>query len=119
MAELVHSLRRVCSHLDDVRGIALFGIDGLVVEEIRQDPLVDLSMLGAELSVSLKGTQESTTSAQLGTVQAMQIKMDNALVLVQTISAEYFLLLVLRAGGNPGRALFYLQNEAERLVSEF
>ncbi|MDH4228637.1 MAG: hypothetical protein OEW11_02690 [Nitrospirota bacterium] len=119
MVELVHSLRRVCSHLDDVRGIALMGIDGLSVEEIRQDPLVDLSVLGAELSVIFKGTRDSTTSEQLGHVRSIQINMENALVLVQTISREYFLILVLRADGNAGRGRFYLQHEADRLVSEF
>ncbi|MFQ5508187.1 MAG: roadblock/LC7 domain-containing protein [Leptospirillia bacterium] len=119
MMELVQSLRRVCSHLDDVRGIALVGMDGLVVEELKPDPLVDLSVLAAELSVTLKSLQEGAVAGGLGQLESIQLGASEGIIIVSGIGSEYFLLLVLAPGGNPGRGRFYLQMEAGRLVSEF
>lgn len=119
MIEFAQSLRRVCNHLDDVRGIALCGMDGLVVEEIKQDPLVDMPSLAAELSVALRGLLLSTQMGGMGKLENVRLGTSEAIVLVAGVGSEYFLVLVLKAEGNSGRGRFYLQLEANRLVSEF
>lgn len=119
MIELVQSLRRIMSHLDDVRGIALVGMDGLVVEEIKQDPLADLHTLAAELSVSLKQLTEVTESCALGRLETFQMEAAAGVAIVTAVGSEYFLLLVLRPGGNSGRGRFYMQLEAHRMAEEF
>ena len=118
MIELVHSLRRVCNHLDDVRGITLVGMDGLVVEELQLDPLTDLSTLAAELSVVLKGLGETVSSCSMGQLENLQIGTEEGVILVQGVGSEYFFMLVLKPGGNSGRGRFYLQLEADRVATE-
>jgi predicted regulator of Ras-like GTPase activity (Roadblock/LC7/MglB family) len=118
MIELVHSLRRVCNHLDDVRGIALVGADGLIVEEIKQDPLLDLAALAAELSVMLKSLGDTVRAGSLGRMENFQVETTGGIMIVAGVGADYFLMLVLRPGGNSGRGRFYVQLEAERLDGE-
>ncbi len=118
MIDFSQALRRVCSHLDDVRGIALMGMDGLVVEEVKQDPLVDLSSLAAEMSVALRGLSDSTDSGGMGTLENVRLGTSEGIVLVSRVGTDYFLALILKAGGNSGRGRFYLQLEANRLVTE-
>jgi predicted regulator of Ras-like GTPase activity (Roadblock/LC7/MglB family) len=118
MIELVQSLRRVCNHLDDVRGIALVGTDGLVVEEIKQDPMVDLAALAAEISVLLKSLEHTVQAGSLGQFQDVQVETTGGTMILAGVGQEYFLLLVLRPGGNAGRGRFYVQLEADRLVGE-
>jgi predicted regulator of Ras-like GTPase activity (Roadblock/LC7/MglB family) len=119
MIELVQSLRRVCNHLDDVRGIALVGTDGLVVEEIKQDPLLDVAALAAEASVLIKSLEDMVRTGALGRMQDFQLEAEEGTVIVAPVGGgAYFLLLVLRPGGNSGRGRFYLQMEAGRLAGE-
>lgn len=119
MIELVQSLRRIMSHLDDVRGIALVGMDGLIVEEIKQDPLADLGTLAAELSVSLKQVADAAEGCGLGKLETFQMEAAEGVAIVTAMGPEYFLLLVLRPGGNSGRGRFYMQLEAHRMAEEF
>ncbi len=118
MIELVHCLRRVCNHLDDVRGIALVGIDGLVVEELQLDPLADLSTLAAELSVVIKDLAENVEAADLGSLETLQMATTEGVVLITSVGSSHFFMLVLKPSGNSGRGRFYLQLEADRLASE-
>lgn len=118
MIELTQSLRRVCSHLDDVRGIALVGMDGLVVEEIKQDPMVELQTLAAEMSMSIKYLMEAAQSGSLGKLEYLQFGTAAGIVIVTGVGTDYFFLLVLKNGGNGGRGRFYLQLEADQLAGE-
>jgi predicted regulator of Ras-like GTPase activity (Roadblock/LC7/MglB family) len=118
MIELVQSLRRVCNHLDDVRGIALVGTDGLIVEEIKQDPLLDLAALAAEVSVLLKALEATAEAGNLGVLQDVQLEAAEGIVIIGGVGESYFVLLVLRPGGNAGRGRFYVQMEAGRLAGE-
>jgi len=118
MIELVQSLRRVANHLDDIRGIALSGTDGLVVEALQLDPLVDLTALAAELSVSLKEIGASVLGAGMGGLNGFQLDTEEGLVLLSPVSDSHFMLAVVKPGGNGGRAKFYLQLESGRLATE-
>lgn len=118
MIELVQSLRRVCNHLDDVRGIALVGTDGLIVEEIKQDPMVDLAALAAEMSVLTKSLEDTAESGSLGRIRDVQVDASEGIMILAGVGREYFLLLVLRPGGNSGRGRFYMHLEADRLAGE-
>jgi predicted regulator of Ras-like GTPase activity (Roadblock/LC7/MglB family) len=118
MIELVQSLRRVANHLDDIRGIALSGADGLVVEALQLDPLVDLSALAAELSVSLKELGGSAEGAGMGALSGFQLNTTEGLVLVARVNDNHFVMMVVKPDGNSGRARFYLEIEAGRLAAE-
>ncbi|MBI5136260.1 MAG: hypothetical protein HZA24_02870 [Nitrospirae bacterium] len=118
MIKLVQSLRRVANHLDDVRGIALVGADGLVVEALQLDPLADMTTLAAELSVSRKDLHGAVRGAGMGGLNGFQIDTAEGCVQVVGVNDEYFLLMVIKPDGNPGRGRFYLRLEAERLAVE-
>lgn len=118
MIKLVQSLRRVANHLDDIRGIALVGADGLVVEALQLDPLVDMNTLAAELSVSRKDLTGAASGAAMGVLAGFQIDTTEGAVQVVGVNDDYFLLMVIKPDGNPGRGRFYLRLEAERLATE-
>ncbi len=119
MIEVVQSLRRVTNHLDDVRGIALVGPDGLMVEALQLDPLADLTALAAELSVTRKDLTQAVQGAGMGNLDGIQLETEEGSVLVAGLAGGYFLLMVIQPDGNPGRGRFYLRLEADRLAPEF
>ncbi len=119
MIEVVQSLRRVTNHLDDVRGIALVGADGLLVEALQLDPLADLATLAAELSVVRKDLDQAVQSVGMGALECVQLETPEGSVLLSGVGGGYFLLMVIQPDGNPGRARFYLQLEADRMTPEF
>ncbi|MCI0528579.1 MAG: hypothetical protein L0Y56_14165, partial [Nitrospira sp.] len=62
----VESLRKITNNLEEALGVALVGMDGIVVEEHRRDTLLDLSALAAEFSAVLRQIEEVSESLHFG-----------------------------------------------------
>jgi len=114
----VESLRRVTNNLEDSKGIALVGMDGIVVEEHKKDPTLDLQTLGAEYSGMMREVQKTTAALQLGDVREVSVLTDKALVISRQITQEYFLVLVVKSEGNFGKGRFLMRREIASLEKE-
>ena len=114
----VENLRRVTNNLEDCLGIALIGMDGIVVEEHRRDNLLDLSALAAEFSAILRQLEEVSEGLQFGQSHELCVLADKGLILIKKINAEYFLLLVIHSDGNFGKGRYLLRREVAQLEKE-
>jgi len=114
----VESLRRVTNNLKDSKGIALVGMDGIVVEEHKKDPTLDLQTLGAEYSSMMREVQRTSAALQIGDVKEVSVLTGKVIVISRQISPEYFLVLVVESEGNFGKGRFLIRREIASLEKE-
>lgn len=112
------SLRRITNNIEDSLGIAMVGMDGIVVEEHKKDPLLDLQSLGAEYCAVIKDVERASASLGLGSGKEISVITDKAIIILNRINEEYFLLLVLGSEGNFGKGRFLLKKEIAFLEKE-
>jgi predicted regulator of Ras-like GTPase activity (Roadblock/LC7/MglB family) len=115
---LADSLQQVVRDLEESDGIALVGMDGIVVEEQKRDARIDLQALGAEFSGLLKTAGKLTESVEWGGVTEMMMSAEHFVVILRQVTAEYFLILVVRPDGNLGKARFLLRRAGSQLKTE-
>jgi predicted regulator of Ras-like GTPase activity (Roadblock/LC7/MglB family) len=114
----VENLRRISNNLEDSLGVALVGMDGIVVEEHRRDNLLDLSALAAEFSALLRQIEEISEGLHFGLAQEICVLADKGLILIRKVNPEYFLLLVIHSDGNFGKGRYLLRREIAQLEKE-
>jgi len=114
----VESLRRVTNNLKDSKGIALVGMDGIVVEEHKKDPTLDLQSLGAEYSGMLREVQKTSSALQMGAAKEISVLTDKVIVISRQVSPEYFIVLVVESEGNFGKSRFLMKREIANLEKE-
>jgi len=114
----VESLRRVTNNLKDSKGIALVGMDGIVVEEHKKDPNLDFQSLGAEYSSVMREVQRVNSSLQVGDLKEVSVLTDKVIVISRQLSKEYFLVLVVEPEGNLGKGRFLIRREIATLEKE-
>ena len=111
-------LKNVIDDLEGARGMALVGMDGIVVEEQKKDSSLDLQSLGAEWSTVLKQMDKGMASMDLGETVEFCVLSEKEIILARRIHEEYFLLLSIQASGNFGKGRYLLRREAVGLKGE-
>jgi predicted regulator of Ras-like GTPase activity (Roadblock/LC7/MglB family) len=104
--------------LEEAGGIAIVGMDGIIVEEKKRDPQMDLQMLGAEFSGLFKSAGKLSESVEFGEVSELMTSADRSIVILRRVTVEYFLILVMRPDGNLGKARFLLRRALPLLKTE-
>jgi predicted regulator of Ras-like GTPase activity (Roadblock/LC7/MglB family) len=98
-----------------IRGGALSGDDGLVVEDWQASPQVhDLAALCAEMAQLFKESGRIAGENELGDSQELLVAGEKGWVLVRKVSEGYLLLLVAEPGAVPGKCRFQLRQGARR-----
>jgi predicted regulator of Ras-like GTPase activity (Roadblock/LC7/MglB family) len=98
-----------------VRGGALAGADGLVVEEWQFSPQGhDLAALCAEMAQFFKESGRIAGENGLGGASELLLAGEQGMVLVRKVTEDYLLLLVAEPGAVPGKCRFYLRLGARR-----
>jgi predicted regulator of Ras-like GTPase activity (Roadblock/LC7/MglB family) len=98
-----------------VRGGALAGIDGLIVDEWQVSPPGhDLPALCAEMSQFFKESGRIAEENGLGSLSELLLAGEQGMVLVRKVTEDYVLLLVAERGAVPGKCRFHLRQAARR-----
>ncbi len=112
------SLRRIINNIEDAMGIALVGMDGIVVEEHKKDPLLDLQSVGAECCTIVKEVEKVADSLNLGGTDDISFGTEKATILVRRINKDYFLVLAIGSDGNFGKGRYLIRREIPNLEKE-
>jgi len=102
-------------------GVSLMVIadrDGIPVTSWGRRPQ-DVEELIAEYTEFLREVTTANRELQLGDLDQITVAAEQEVVLITSIAAGYFLLVVVRRDGNPGRARFVCRTAAFRLRGEF
>lgn len=111
-------LQKIAESVDDVLGVAISGMDGILLEERRVDSMLDLSSLAAEYSALWKTVDKAGQSVDLGDTQEINVLTGKLIILLKKISSDYFLILVAGSEKNFGKGRFLMKREAGALIEE-
>ncbi len=102
-------LSRISNRIDGALALSLVAKDGIPVESVSSDPDLDLEVLAAELVAQARSISENHRELEVGEVQQLAVTTDRLTLMVSSVAADYYLLLVLGPDGNYGRARFELR----------
>lgn len=111
-------LGSIFEKVEGILGVIVMGMDGISIEKRSRENSVNLESLAAEYTSLLKGSAATTQDIGLGTLEEMIVSSDAHTTVVRMITPEYFLLLLLEANGNIGRARFELKKAKYSLQKE-
>ena len=99
------------------RGAAIVDPDGIPV--VTHPHGTGLEVLGAEFASVVREVDDAGREFRHGGLQQFFVTAENAVVILTSIAAGYFLMLVLDRGGLVGKARFLSRLAGERLYPEF
>ena len=99
------------------RGAAIIDPDGIPVVVMPDDS--SLEALGAELATIVGGVDRAGREFHHGGLRQLSVQAEKAVVILTSLAAGYFLVLVLNRDGIPGKGRFLSRLTGERLHSEF
>jgi predicted regulator of Ras-like GTPase activity (Roadblock/LC7/MglB family) len=110
-------LSRISNSIEGALALSLVAKDGMAVESVSSDPSLDLEVLAAELVAQARSITENHRELDVGDVRQLSVTTDRYTLMVSSVAADYYLLLVLGSDGNYGRARFELRR-ARLLLEE-
>jgi predicted regulator of Ras-like GTPase activity (Roadblock/LC7/MglB family) len=111
-------LSRLSNSIEGAVALSLVAHDGMRVESVSSDPDLDLEVLAAEMIAQARSISENHRELEAGQVEHLAVTTDRFTLMVSSVAADYYLLLVLGPEGNPGRARFELRRARLLLESE-
>jgi predicted regulator of Ras-like GTPase activity (Roadblock/LC7/MglB family) len=111
-------LSRISNSIEGAVALTLVARDGMRVESVSSDPDLDLDVLAAEMIAQARAISENHRELEAGALQSLSVATDRFTLLVSSVAADYYLLLVLGPEGNQGRARFELRRARLLLESE-
>jgi predicted regulator of Ras-like GTPase activity (Roadblock/LC7/MglB family) len=102
--ELDDILTQFMAVVDGVIGVAIGGMDGLLVEQLPADNRTLISGMVAENANLLRNTINTyKTVLGLGTVSEIIVQSEQAIGYVRPINSDFFLTIILEPKGNLGK----------------
>jgi len=111
-------LQRVLQTVGGAKAVALVGRDGIAVERLAISDEPNLDLATAQFTDIAKKIQLANQELEAGSLREMIQRTDRYLVLLTTITNEYFLMMILDADGSLGRARFELRKVAAAFYDE-
>jgi len=111
-------LSRISNRIEGAVSLSLVARDGISVESVSSDPGLDLDVLAAEMIAQARSISENHRELEAGEVEHLAVATDRFTLMVSSVAADYYLLLVLGPEGNPGRARFELRRARLLLESD-
>ena len=102
-------LNRITSRIDGAVALSLVAADGIPVESVNTDPAVDLEVLAAELIAQVRVISDDHRELNVGEVRHLAVTTDRYTLMVSSVAAGYYLLLVMTEASSFGRARFELR----------
>ena len=111
------SMKELLESCPGARGAAIVDPDGIPVVVSPEDG--SLEVLGAELATILHDLAEAARELQHGQLEQCSVFAEDAVIILTTIAAGYFLVLVVSRDGLVGKGRFLSRLVRTRLYSEF
>jgi predicted regulator of Ras-like GTPase activity (Roadblock/LC7/MglB family) len=111
-------LQGLVGRLDEARGAAIVGIDGIALEEHSRGKNLDLERLAAECTSLIKAAGETGRALEQGPAKELVLRCEGAQTILRSLTADYFLCLILGPDAQLGRARYELQKACHRMEGE-
>jgi len=112
-------LKEVVDGTEGALGALVIGLDGIPVDEYSVGSELDIQSMIVEYSALIKEIEKGSQAAQLGSTREVTVIADKAMIMLRRLNEEYFLVLVIKPGGNFGKGRFLLRMSVSKLLKEF
>ncbi|HIE65327.1 MAG: hypothetical protein ABGX83_03520 [Nitrospira sp.] len=111
-------LKGIADGLDDLLGVALADMDGIIVEEYTVDATLDMAVLVAEYSPLWNTAEKAGSSINLDPPDEMHLLHDQTAVIARKINPDYFLIMGLKSKKGIGKGRFLVTLAAAAIEEE-
>ena len=111
-------LEKIIDGCDGAVAGCVMGFDGIAVETVSRDQDVDAQTLNAEFSFVLKQVHKAAEVLEIGRVEEVVIRSEKLTYIVRTLTAEYFIGLVVLPHGNLGKGRFLIRKSLPDLQGQ-
>jgi predicted regulator of Ras-like GTPase activity (Roadblock/LC7/MglB family) len=109
MAGFGDVLRSVAARVPEARIVMIIGTDGIPVEKLVIRPEVNLEAVAAEYTTLLRSSLGAGADTGLGELREMCVVTERMIVMLASITEEYFLFGAMAPDALAGRARFALR----------
>jgi predicted regulator of Ras-like GTPase activity (Roadblock/LC7/MglB family) len=110
-------MQRLMDDCPGAQGAAIVGPDGIPVVVTPREG--SLETLGVELAAILRDLAKAAREFQHGRLEQCSVFAEDAIIILTTINAGYFLILVMSRDSLAGKGRFQSRVVGGRLYSEF
>jgi len=111
-------LQKVLQTVEGSRAIAVIGRDGIAVERLALAEEPNLDLATAQFTDIAKKVQIANQELEAGGLREMIQRTDRYIVILTSITPEYFLMMILGEDGSLGRARYELRKAAAAFFEE-
>ena len=111
-------LQKVLQTVEGAKAVAVIGRDGIAVERLALSDEPNLDLATAQFTDIAKKLQVANQELEAGALKEMIQRTERYLVVLTTITSEYFLMLILAEDGSLGRARFELRKAGAAFYEE-
>jgi predicted regulator of Ras-like GTPase activity (Roadblock/LC7/MglB family) len=114
-------LESIIERTEGSLGALIMGLDGIAVERsLKQSgEEANLDVAAAEFTSLVRNAQRAGKDTGLGNLRELVVSLDEAVLLIRLLSADYFVVLAIRPDGNLGRARYELRKAEMQMANEF
>src|SRR5262245_17642992 len=111
-------LHKILQAVEGARAVCLIGRDGIAIERLAVSEEPNLDLATAQFTDIAKKLQVANQELEAGELRELICKTENYLVLLSSVTPEYFVMMVLSADGSLGRARYELRKAAAAFHDE-
>ncbi len=111
-------LEGLVSRLDEAKGVAMVGVDGIPIAELCEGSSVDLEKAAVECTSLIKTAAATGRAMDQGSAHEVVLLCEDAQTILRTVTPDYFLCLILGPGAHLGRARYEVRKACQRLEEE-
>lgn len=94
------------------------GIDGIGVENVVYAPGIDAAPTEVELTTVLKTVNDVAANLRTGYVSGLILETEKMDIIIEQLSSDYFLCVLMKPDGNVGRGRIELKKLSKELRKE-
>ncbi len=111
-------LNDMVNNVDGAIGAGVVGTDGIVIDQISLKGSFNISDVGAEYATIIKNAQKASESFGLGRTSEILISTEKAMMIMNTVSSAYFVVIALDLDGNLGRGRLEVKKTIPKIEKE-
>lgn len=108
-------LNEIVTNVDGAIGAGLVGTDGIVIDQVSLKGAFNISDVGAEYATIIKNAKRASENFGLGKTSEILISTEKAMMIMMTVSTEYFVAIALDLDGNLGRGRLEVKKAIPKL----
>ncbi len=108
-------LNEILNNVDGAIGAGLVGTDGIVIDQVSMKGAFNISDVGAEYATIIKNAKKASENFGLGKTSEILISTEKAMMIMMTVSADYFVAIALDLDGNLGRGRLEVKKAIPKL----